>query len=104
MTVIEVIKSHPGLADVPDVQINRILIDRDVNGADLYVKELSVKTDLCIADLLRSALSQPDLTESDLTIKRDRPGMYREMVRIYTENGETDKIPSYNINDASDKW
>lgn len=83
MTVKDVILSHPALVDVSDVLVEKVLVDREVDGSVNYSAELKQSTELCLADLLTAQVSAPDFSEGNLSISQQRRYVLNEAIEIY---------------------
>lgn len=92
MTIKDVIQNSPGVVDVSVTFLEKILIDRSVNGAIDYDSSHSGNVELCLADLYYWQLVNPDFSEGKLSIKYDKVAMLNFCTMIYQKNGETDKL------------
>lgn len=93
--------------DVGDATVNRVLMERSLNGNDTYTLERKRDVELVIADLLVIASRNPDFSEGQLSVKNPRGYLRREAIRLYRANGEKGKaatLVNHRVNDASKKW
>jgi len=91
MTVQETILSFPGLSDFPDF-LEKVLVDRSLNGAEDYTLSAKQQVDLAAADMYRFVVNSYDFTENKLSIKLSREDMRRSSIELYCEYGEYDKV------------
>jgi hypothetical protein len=89
MTITEAILSFPGLADMPENYIAKVLIDRSISDGtadyDLTQKET---VELCAADCYMAIVNSPDFSEGKLSIKMSRESMLSMARSLYLNNGE----------------
>jgi len=108
LTVKEAILSYPGLSDISDDLVEKVLADRSVNGADSYVPATHAKpVALAAADLYVAALSIPDFSEGKLSVKMPRGEIRRRAMQLYLDNGQSDKaddLKSGKGNAKSNAW
>lgn len=91
MTITETILSFPGLSDIPDNYITKVLVDRSVSGSVDYALELKQTVDLCAADCYVAQVSSPDFSEGRYSQKMSRAQMLAAADKLYRDNGETEK-------------
>lgn len=91
MTITEAILSFPGLSDIPDNYITKVLVDRSVTGSVDYTLELKPTVDLCAADCYVAQVNNPDFSEGRFSQKMSRGNMLAMADRLYRDNGETEK-------------
>ena len=91
MTVEQAILSFPGLSDIPDNFIDKLLLDRSLNGADEYSVSLKADVELTAADAYLFMLNSPDFSEGGLSITLKRPELKAAAIRLYKANGEASK-------------
>ena len=105
MTIKEAILSFPGLSDVSDNFIEKILTDRSLSGAASYTSSDKEDVGLCAADLYVAVATAPDFSEGRLSITMQRGEMIRSAKRLYRENGEGEKADKLDITaDAKSSW
>ena len=97
MTVKESILACPGLADIDDSLLNRILIARSLNMAAEATSENIKEVNLATADLYIWMINTPDFTESKLSITYPRSFWINTAKQLYRENGEADKANNIGI-------
>lgn len=68
MTIKEALKSTINFP-LPDITLDKSLIDADLIGTSDYTKDKAKAVDLCMAGLLFTLITSPDLTEDDVSIK-----------------------------------
>lgn len=88
MTVKQAILSFPGLSDITDNFIDKLILDRSLTGATEYSASLKASVELCAADCYMYMLNAPDFSEGGLSIALSRANMKRTAVKLYLENGE----------------
>lgn len=105
MTVKQAILSFPGLSDIQDNFIEKILVDRSVTGSADYTSSLSGTVALCAADLYMFIVNNPDITEGDLSIKKSAE-LKATAKRLYRENGEPEKAARLEVSGTSrtNRW
>lgn len=91
MTVKQAIQSFPGLTDIPDNFLEKLMLDRALNGAQEYAASLKGVTELCAADAMMFMLNSPDFSEGGLSITLKRGEMKRSAAALYRANGEGSK-------------
>ncbi len=90
MTVKETILSFPGLDDCGKF-LEKILVDRSVDGAANYSVSLETTVNLAAADLYAFVGGLPDFTENELSISYPRSWYTEKAKQLYRENGEAKK-------------
>ncbi len=90
MNVSETILAFPGL-DEGSNHLEKILIDRAVDGAVNYTTDLMTTVNLCAADLYASIGGLPDFSENKLTVKYPRAWYTKRAKELYRANGEPEK-------------
>lgn len=91
MTVKESILACPGLSDVDDSLLTRVLIARSLNDAADATPENSKEINLATADLYVWVVNSPDFSESKLSMTFPRQHWINTAKRLYRENGEPEK-------------
>lgn len=87
MTIREAILCFPGVSDGEDF-LDKILIDRSINGADGYTAS-SIKTvNLAAADVYAVLGGLPDFSENKLSMTYPRDWYTQKAKELYTANGE----------------
>lgn len=105
MTIKEAILSFPGLSDVSDNFVEKILTDRYLTGAASYTADDAVDVNLCAADLYVMVANAPDFSEGRLSVTMQRGEIIRSAKRLYRENGESEKADKLDITaDAKSSW
>lgn len=89
-TIRDTILSFPGLDD-SGLYLDKVLTDRSVDGAAVYTKEDGKTVNLCAADLYAVIGNNPDFTENKLSITWSSVDYLKTAVRLYRENGESEK-------------
>jgi hypothetical protein len=72
MTVKQAILSFPGLSDIEDNFIEKLMLDRSLSGAVEYSVSKKKDVDLCAADCYTHILNSPDFQEGGLSITLSR--------------------------------
>lgn len=88
MTIKEAILSFPGLSDVPDDFVEKVMTDRSVTGTASYTTDEKADVELCAADLYMALVTSPDFSEGNLSIKMSRGYMLSMASSLYLNNGE----------------
>jgi hypothetical protein len=106
MTVKQAILSFPGLSDIQDNFIEKVMVDRALVGSTTYTSSLSASVALCAADCYMHMINSPDISEGDLSIKLSRGAMKASAKRLYRENGEPEKAQKLEVSGTSrtDRW
>jgi len=109
MTIKDAILSYPGLSDIPDNYISKVLIDRSVtgDGAADYALAQKETVALCAADCYVAIVNSPDFNEGRLSIKMSRGFILKEAERLYNDNGEpesADKLKKGKGNAKAEWW
>jgi len=107
MTVKQAILSFPGLSDIPDNFIEKLMLDRSLSGVAEYSVSLKGETELCAADCYMFLLNSPDFTEGGLSITLKRNEMKSTAIRLYTLNGEASNaqlLKSGKATSRTDRW
>jgi len=108
MTIKEAILSYPGLSDIPDNYISKVLIDRSVasDGAADYALTQKATAALCAADCYMAVVNNPDFSEGRLSIKYSRGRLIAMAESLYRDNGETEKADALTVGkgNAKAKW
>jgi len=108
MTIKEAIQSYPGVADLPDNHLSKILIDRSVSGdgAATYTIDEKAAVALCAADALVALVNLPDFSEGKLSVKMSRGFILSTAAGLYRDNGETENANRYSpgYGAAKSKW
>lgn len=101
MTVKQAILSFPGLSDIQDNFIEKVMVDRSVTGSATYTSSYAETVALCAADCYMFMINSPDFSEGDLGIKLSRGAMKASAKRLYRENGEPEKAEKLEIRGIS---
>lgn len=89
-TIKDTLLSFPGL-DAADSFLDKVLMDRSLNGSDPYTRELSAVVNLAAADIYRFIGGLADYTEYRQSESYPRD-WYNDMAKsLYRENGEPEK-------------
>jgi hypothetical protein len=105
MTIKEAILSFPGLSDVSDNFIEKILTDRSLTGSASYTSSDKENVGLCAADLYVMVANAPDFSEGRLSVTMQRGEMIRSAKRLYRNNGESENADKLDITvDAKSSW
>lgn len=106
MTITETILSFPGLSDIPDNYITKVLTDRSISGSVEYTLELKQAVDLCAADCYVAQVNNPDFSEGKYSQKMSRGRMLAMATKLYRDNGETEKADDLmiGIGNAKKAW
>ncbi len=91
MTVKESILACPGLSDVDDSLLKRILVARSLDEAAEATSENIKDINLATADLYAWMVNAPDFSESKLSITYPRNHWINTAKQLYRENGEPGK-------------
>jgi len=93
MTIKEAILSYPGLSDIPDNYISKVLVDRSIanDGAATYAIESNTTVALCAADCYMAIVASPDFSEGRFSMKFSRGAMRSLAEQLYRNNGEPEK-------------
>jgi hypothetical protein len=100
MTVKQAILSFPGLSDISDNFIEKILVDRSVTGSADYTSLLSETVALCAADCYMFIVNNPDISEGDLSMKKSAE-LKATAKRLYRDNGEPEKAAKLEVSGMS---
>jgi len=100
MTVKQAILSFPGLSDIQDNFIDKLLVDRALMGSVDYVASMSGVVALCVADAYMFIVNNPDFSEGDLSIKKSAE-LKATAKRLYRENGEPEKAAKLEVSGTS---
>lgn len=105
MTVKQAILSFPGLSDISDNFIEKIMVDRSVTGSADYASSLSSTVALCAADCYMFIVNNPNFTEGDLSIQKSAE-LKATAKRLYRENGEPEKAAKLEVSGISrtNRW
>lgn len=101
MTVKQAILSFPGLSDIKDNFIEKLLVDRALTGSVDYVASMSGDVALCAADCYMYLVNNPDFSEGDLSITMSRGQMIKTAKQLYRENGEPEKAAKLEVSGIS---
>lgn len=107
MTVKQAILSFPGLSDIPDNFIEKLMLDRSIDGAVEYSASLKADVELCAADGYVFMLNSPDFAEGSLSITIKRGELKSTAVRLYRANGEgskADNLSSIKAVSRTSRW
>ena len=91
MTVKETILSYPGLSDISEDYLTKVMVDRAVDDTVDYSPSLKATVALCAADCYAAILASPDFSEGRLSIKMSRGVILQQAISLYEGNGETSK-------------
>jgi len=103
MTIKEAILSYPGLSEIPDDYIEKVLIDRALDGTVDYTLSLGNTVGLCVADCLVAMITSPDFSESKLSMKYPRGYLRSMAISLYEENGESSKASKLKVGKGNAK-
>jgi len=107
MTITEAIQSFPGLEDVPENYLTKVLTDRSVSdGTASYTLSHKATVGLCAADLYTAIVASPDFSEGKFSLKYSR-GYLLSMARsLYMNNGEAANANKITLGTgyAKEKW
>jgi len=108
MTIKDAILSYPGLSDIPDDYISKVLVDRSVanDGAADYTLLTKATVALCAADCYKAILVSPDFSEGKFSIKMSRGQIRARAESLYRDNGETANADALKVGkgNAKDSW
>ena len=76
--------------EVPDTAIDKVLIDREVDGGSEYSAIAKRDIELCLSDLMEVAANSPDYSEGKLSITIDRATLLASAKNIKQKYGEVD--------------
>lgn len=88
MTVKQAIQSFPGLVDA-DTFIDKILVDRAIDGSADYTLALKDSVGLAAADCYSFLIANPDFSEGRFSVKLSRMQMVGLARKLYLAGGET---------------
>ena len=57
---------------VPDITLEKAMIDKGIIGSDAYTSSAEEEVDLCAIRILQGLMATPDVSEGDLSLKYDR--------------------------------
>ena len=57
---------------VPDITLEKAMIDKGITGSDAYTSSAEEEVDLCAIRILQGLMATPDVSEGDLSLKYDR--------------------------------
>jgi len=103
MTITEAIKSYPGLSDISDNFISKVLIDRSLTGTVDYAIGYKSSVELCVADIYAFAGANPDFSEGSLNIRFNRAKLTAMAIDLYEQNGEPEKAAKFKPGGARDR-
>ena len=103
MTIKDTILSYPGLSDIPDNYIDKVLIDRAVSGSVDYALSHKQTVDLCAADCYVAQVNNPDFSEGRYSEKMSRGHMMARAEKLYRDNGESEKANELKIGTGNAK-
>jgi len=103
MTIKEAIQSFPGLSDIDDNFISKVLVDRSIesDGSADYSLSLKPTVDLCAADCYVFIVNDPDFSEGKYSQKMSRGSMVEAAAKLYRANGESEKADDLEITGTS---
>lgn len=108
MTIKEAILSFPGLSDLPDDYITKVLVDRSIanDGAATYAIDDRTTVALCAADSYVAVVNNPDFSEGRLSIKMTRGYILNTAAQLYRDHGESSNADKLTIGEgnAKAKW
>ena len=107
MTVKQAILSFPGLSDISDAFIEKLMLDRSLNGADEYSALSKSTVELCAADCYSFMVNSPDFTEGSLSITMNKGELKKTAAKLYRQNGESEKadsLSSYSVTSRGERW
>lgn len=94
MTVTEAILSFPGLENTNPLFLEKTLLARNLFKDDDYNVSKDGSINLAAADIFSAAVSAPDFSEGNLSVKYPRSFMISQACKLYRENGEPAKAES----------
>lgn len=107
MTLLEAIKTYPGLESVDDQFIDKIAIDRGFTVSVSYTASLKKNADLICADIYSLSILEADFSEEGLSISIPRGQRISWAQSTYIKHGETEnaaKLGGPTISDATLNW
>jgi len=107
VTLIDAIRSFPGLDDVPENYLTKVLTDRSVtDGTVDYTLSLKATAELCAADCYMAIVASPDFSEGKYSQKMSRGYMMSQAQSLYANNGEAANANRASIGRgyAKEKW
>jgi len=98
MTILEALTSLTEYDN--DNLLSKVLLDCELTGTDTYVSDThKAKLDLCAADIYEHIATQPDFSESKLSIKYDKKSLLIMARKLRKKHG----VQTANISGKS-RW
>jgi carbamoylphosphate synthase large subunit len=67
---------------VPDLSVEKALIDNDIIGEDEYSVDVKEEIDLCAIDVLKGTLALADITEGGYSVRYDRKAIQARLDQL----------------------
>ncbi|MBR8535392.1 hypothetical protein KDU71_07455 [Carboxylicivirga sediminis] len=99
MTNFEAIYSFPGIDNLDEVLVNKILVDRGLQATATYSGETN-EFCLAVADLSKHAASLPDFSDGKVSEKISRAALMARVEEYLEKAG----VKQTNITDGTDSW
>lgn len=72
---------------VPDIAIDKALVDNNIDGRDGYSSANAKSIDLVAIDILQGLLTAPDVTEGGYSIRYDRSAIQQRLSYLSQKHG-----------------
>jgi hypothetical protein len=93
---------------VPDLTADKVLLDANITGTDIYVSGSAKQIDLCAIELLYGLYTSPDVGEGGYSVSH--PDFLRKIEKrllyLAKKHGVEDNYPLERptVKDASNRW
>ena len=80
---------------VPDLTLEKTMIDNAITGADAYSVADEKGIDLCAVVILQGLMSVPNITEGGMSVTYDRNGLHSRLLSLAKKHDLTDILNQY---------
>lgn len=80
---------------VPDITLEKALIDNDLVGTDPYGKANELIIDTCAVTILQGLLAVPNISEGGMSVTYDRSGIEKRIQYLASKHNMTSVLSQY---------
>jgi hypothetical protein len=80
---------------VPDISLEKAMIDQAITGTDVYASTDEKDIDLCAIKILQGLLAVPNISEGGMSISYDREGIQAVLLLLAKKHSISEVVNQY---------
>lgn len=80
---------------VPDITLEKALLDNGITGSDLYTADAAKDIDLCAVQILQGLYAVPNISEGGMSISYNREGIRSALLYLAKKHSLSDILSQY---------